>query len=95
LERNDFNPKTVVEISYKFYYNILDNYEKGNVIKHTLFQLVKWRYEMSDFILCIVQYLLIAIAIAAIGAVGAIIGIAIRKKMDAKKAQGVAQNTEE
>ena len=50
---------------------------------------------MSDFLLCIAQYLLIAIAIAAIGAVGAIIGIAVRKKMDAKKAKSDAQNTEE
>ena len=49
---------------------------------------------MSDFLLCIAQYLLIAIAIAAIGAVGAIIGIAVRKKMDAMKANSDAQNTE-
>lgn len=50
---------------------------------------------MSDFLLCIAQYLLIAIAIAAIGAIGAIIGVALRNKMDAKKAKSDAQNTEE
>ena len=38
-----------------------------------------------DFLLCVLQYLIIAIAIAAIGVVGAVIGIFIRKKMDAKK----------
>lgn len=39
------------------------------------------------FILCVVQYLLIAIAIAAVGGLGAFIGISLRKRSDAKKAQ--------
>ncbi len=46
---------------------------------------------MIDFLLCVVQYLLIAIAIAAIGGLGIFIGITLRKRSDAKK----AQNTEE
>ena len=43
------------------------------------------------FVLCILQYLLIAIAIAAIAGLGLFIGISLRKRSDAKK----AQNTEE
>lgn len=44
------------------------------------------------FILCVLQYLLIAIAIAAIGGLGMFIGITLRKRSDAKKA---AENKEE
>jgi hypothetical protein len=46
---------------------------------------------MIDFLLCVVQYLLIAIAIAVIGGIGIFIGITLRKRSDAKK----AKNTEE
>ena len=46
---------------------------------------------MIDFLLCVVQYLLIAIAIVAIGGLGMFIGISLRKRSDAKK----ANNTEE
>ena len=45
-----------------------------------------------DFILCVLQYLLIAIAIAAVAGLGMFIGIRLRKRSDAKKA---AENTEE
>ncbi|MGN0428017.1 MAG: hypothetical protein ACI4F0_09475 [Agathobacter sp.] len=41
---------------------------------------------MTNFFLCILQYLLIMIVLVAIGVGGAIIGIALRKKKDAKAA---------
>ena len=41
---------------------------------------------MANFFLCILQYLLIMIVLVAIGVGGAIIGIALRKKKDAKAA---------
>ena len=43
-------------------------------------------YAMANFFLCILQYLLIMIVLVAIGVGGAIIGIALRKKKDAKAA---------
>lgn len=39
-----------------------------------------------DFILCVVQYFLILLALAAIGGVGAFVGIKMRKSSDAKNA---------
>ena len=50
---------------------------------------------MVDFLLCVVQYLLIAIVIAAIAGLGVFIGISLRKRNNAKKAQENAQITEE
>ena len=41
---------------------------------------------MADFILCIVQYLLIAVCLVAIGGLGGFLGIKMRKASDAKKA---------
>lgn len=48
---------------------------------------------MGDFILCIVQYVLIAIVMVAVGGLGAFVGIKMRKSSDAKKA--AAATTEE
>ena len=45
---------------------------------------------MMDFILCVVQYLLIAIVLLAIGGLGAFIGIKKRKASDAKAAAAEA-----
>lgn len=41
---------------------------------------------MMDFIMCIVQYIVIALFLVAVGGVGAFIGIKMRKSSDAKKA---------
>jgi len=49
---------------------------------------------MVDFILCVVQYLLIAIVTAAIGVLGAFIGITLRKVVDKNKAKK-AESAEE
>ncbi len=38
-----------------------------------------------DFILCVLQYLLIMLALVGIGGVGAVVGIKMRKSSDAKK----------
>ena len=46
---------------------------------------------MIDFLLCVVQYLLIAIATAAIGGLGVFIGINLRKSSNRRK----QRNTEE
>ena len=40
-----------------------------------------------EFILCVIQYVLIAIVIAAIGGLGAFIGINLRKAVDKSKAR--------
>ncbi len=53
---------------------------------------------MVDFLLCVAQYVLIAIALLAIGGIGAFIGIKMRKASDAKaaaKAETEALETEE
>ncbi len=50
---------------------------------------------MLDFLLCIVQYLLIALVLAAVGGFGAFVGIKMRKASDAKKAAQTAEQTEE
>lgn len=41
---------------------------------------------MTNFLLCIAQYLIIMVVLAAIGGCGAFLGIKLRKKKDAKKA---------
>lgn len=41
---------------------------------------------MVDFLLCILQYVLEMIILAAVGCAGAFFGIKLRKKKDAKKA---------
>ena len=41
---------------------------------------------MTEFLLCIAQYILIAIFIILIGAAGAFVGYKMRKASDAKKA---------
>ena len=41
---------------------------------------------MGDFLLCIAQYLLIMVVLAAIGGLGGFIGVRLRRKKDAKTA---------
>lgn len=48
--------------------------------------------DMMDFIMCIVQYVLIALFLLGVGGIGALIGIKMRKSSDAKNA---AAGTEE
>ena len=48
---------------------------------------------MADFIMCIVQYVVIALFLVAIGGVGAFIGIKMRKSSDAKN-EAAAANEE-
>jgi len=45
-----------------------------------------------EFLLCILQYVLIALFIAAVGGLGAFIGIKMRKASDAKKAAAATEN---
>jgi len=45
---------------------------------------------VTDFLLCILQYVLIMIVLGAIGVAGAFIGIKLRKNKDAKKANDVS-----
>ncbi len=42
---------------------------------------------MSDFLMCILQYLLIMVVLAGVGGIGGFIGIKLRKKKDAKEEQ--------
>ena len=44
-----------------------------------------------DFLLCILQYLIILIVLAAIGGLGAFVGIRLRKRKDAKTASQTAE----
>ena len=46
---------------------------------------------MVDFIMCIIQYIVLAILIMAFGGVGAFIGIKMRKASDAKKAAAATE----
>ena len=46
---------------------------------------------MADFLLCILQYVLEMIVLAAIGMGGAFLGIRLRKKKDAKTAAEAEQ----
>ena len=53
---------------------------------------------MGDFLLCIAQYLLIMVVLAAIGGLGGFIGVRLRRKKDAKPAeqtQAASKTTEE
>ncbi len=53
---------------------------------------------MGDFLLCIAQYLLIMVVLAAIGGLGGFIGVCLRRKKDAKTAaqtQAASKTTEE
>lgn len=51
---------------------------------------------MVDFLLCIAQYLIIMVILAAIGCAGGFIGVKLRKSKDAKKAAAEqAVNSEE
>lgn len=50
---------------------------------------------MGDFLLCIAQYLLIMVVLAAIGGLGGFIGVRLRRKKDAKTAALRAENTVE
>lgn len=47
---------------------------------------------MAEFIMCIVQYLIIAAVLLAIGGLGMFIGIKMRKSSDAKKAASEEAN---
>ena len=44
-----------------------------------------------EFILCVLQYLLILIALAAVAGIGMFIGITLRKRSDAKKAESTEE----
>ena len=46
---------------------------------------------MIDFIMCIVQYVVIALFLAAVGGVGLVAGIRMRKSSDAKKAAAATE----
>ena len=52
---------------------------------------------MVDFLMCIAQYLIIMVILAAIGCAGGFIGVKLRKSKDAKKAAAAEQtvNSEE
>lgn len=45
---------------------------------------------MADFIMCIVQYVVIALILVAVGGAGAFIGIKMRKSSDAKNEAAAA-----
>lgn len=49
---------------------------------------------MTQFLLCILQYLLIMVILAAVGFAGGKIGIAMRKKKDAKTADEAVKTEE-
>ena len=49
---------------------------------------------MSSFLLCVAQYVIIMVVLAAIGMCGALLGIKLRKNKDAKTAQ-TAENAEQ
>ena len=46
---------------------------------------------MADFIMCIVQYVVIGLFLVAVGGAGAFIGIKMRKSSDAKQAAAAAE----
>lgn len=48
-----------------------------------------------EFILCILQYLIIMVVLAAVGAAGGFIGVRLRKSKDAKTANAVSEHTNE
>ena len=46
---------------------------------------------MIDFIMCIVQYVVIALFLAGVGGVGFFLGVKARKSSDAKKAAAATE----
>ena len=50
---------------------------------------------MVDFLLCIVQYVIIMVILAGIGVLGGVIGIKLRKAKDAKAASAKAEGLPE
>lgn len=46
---------------------------------------------MTDFIMCVIQYVVIALILVGIGGVGAFVGIKMRKSSDAKKAAAATE----
>ncbi|MDD6639017.1 MAG: hypothetical protein PUE81_09600 [Lachnospiraceae bacterium] len=50
---------------------------------------------MVDFLLCIVQYVIIMVILAGIGILGGFIGIKLRKSKDAKAASAKAEELPE
>ena len=50
---------------------------------------------VGDFFMCILQYLLIMVVLAAIGGLGGFVGVRLRRKKDAKTAALKAENTVE
>lgn len=47
---------------------------------------------MAEFLLCIAQYLLIMVLLAAVGGCGAFVGIKLRKNKNAKAANAAENN---
>ena len=47
--------------------------------------------DMTEFIMCIVQYVVIALFLVGVGGAGAFIGIKMRKSSDAKKAAAATE----
>ena len=61
---------------------------------------VRWRnisevIIMVEFLLCVAQYVLIALVLLGIGGIGAFIGIKMRKSSDAKAAAEAAEEAME
>lgn len=50
---------------------------------------------VGDFFMCVLQYLLIMVVLAAIGGLGGFVGVRLRRKKDAKAADLRAENTVE
>ena len=46
---------------------------------------------MIDFMMCIVQYVVIALFLAAVGGTGMFVGMKLRKSSDAKKAAAATE----
>lgn len=49
---------------------------------------------MPEFLLCVLQYVIILVVLLLIGCIGAFIGVKIRKAKDAKKAKNEAVDIE-
>ena len=50
---------------------------------------------MTEFLLCVLQYILIALVLAAVAGLGFFVGMKMRKASDAKKAAAATEETEE
>ncbi len=46
---------------------------------------------LTDFIMCIIQYVVIALFLVGIGFLGGFVGVKLRKNSDAKKAAEVTE----